>query len=109
MFFKYGHLPLPSDACYWPIKSVNIDPTSIASPMKATNVENYNQCQELCLLDELQPFCHAYALAASLFYANGYNCYLFPALSASQISGAATGKFVLYQNECFNATSTGTG
>ncbi len=68
--------------------------------MKAVNVQNHNQCQALCLLDELQPLCHAYALSSSAFY-NGYNCYLFPALTAAKISAAASGKFVLYQNQCF--------
>jgi hypothetical protein len=89
-----------SETCSWPINATNIDPTSIASPMKSVNVQNHNQCQALCLLDMLQPLCHAYALSTAPFY-TGYNCYLFPALTQVHVSSAASGKFVLYQNQCF--------
>uniref|UniRef100_A0A914V7B6 Apple domain-containing protein n=1 Tax=Plectus sambesii TaxID=2011161 RepID=A0A914V7B6_9BILA len=77
--------------CWWPVKATNIDPTSIGAPMKAVNVQNHNQCQALCLMGVLQPECRAYALTNDPFYADGYNCYLFPPLSDAQVTPASSG------------------
>uniref|UniRef100_A0A914WSR9 Apple domain-containing protein n=1 Tax=Plectus sambesii TaxID=2011161 RepID=A0A914WSR9_9BILA len=80
-----------SQPCWWPVKATNIDPTSIGASMKAVNVQNHNQCQALCLMGVLQPECRAYALTNDPFFANGYNCYLFPPLSDAQVTSASSG------------------
>uniref|UniRef100_A0A914V9B7 Apple domain-containing protein n=1 Tax=Plectus sambesii TaxID=2011161 RepID=A0A914V9B7_9BILA len=90
-----------SQPCWWPVKSANIDPTSIKVAKKMVNVNNHNQCQALCLMGVLQPKCRAYALRDDPFYADGYNCYLFPALNQNLISSAVSGKYILYHNQCF--------
>jgi hypothetical protein len=57
--------------CWWPVKATNIDPTSIAAPVKTVNVQNPNQCQALCLLAVLQPLCRAYGID---LIANFWSC-----------------------------------
>uniref|UniRef100_A0A914VSC9 Apple domain-containing protein n=1 Tax=Plectus sambesii TaxID=2011161 RepID=A0A914VSC9_9BILA len=88
-------------SCWWPVKAANVNPTSIAASMKAVKAQSHNHCQALCLLGVLQPLCRAYAFAVNLFYAKDYNCYLFPALKPAQSAAAASGNFILYQNQCF--------